>query len=126
MTTAARFAAVVLAVLVLGQLGCQSARQVYRDGDRGVVAIPANSNAWPTYNRDSADELMAQHFPEGYVIDREEEIAVGEATTTTDNHDAQTVSFLEGSVAVTNETGDGSVTTTTAPTTEYRIYYRRQ
>ena len=36
---------IVLASTLLMLTGC--ARSVLRTGDRGVVAIPANTNAWP-------------------------------------------------------------------------------
>lgn len=38
----------------------------------GVVALPANSNHWPTYYRNQAVELMRQKCPNGYKIDGEE------------------------------------------------------
>ena len=51
-----------------------------RNQDYGVVAIPGNYNSWPLKYRESAEELMAEHFPAGYVIDHEEEYVVGQTT----------------------------------------------
>ena len=48
--------------------GC--ARYTLLEADSGVIAIPANL---PVY-RKQADKLMQERCPEGYVIEREEEI----------------------------------------------------
>jgi hypothetical protein len=69
--------------------GCASPHWVMRDGNGGIVAIPENSNHWPTYYRQQADEMIKQVCPKGYAIDREEEVVVGQTVTTqrdTDNH----------------------------------------
>lgn len=58
---------VLLAVFFVCQ-GC--ARYVLLEPNAGVVAIPANL---PSY-RKQAHKLMLERFPEGYVIDREEEV----------------------------------------------------
>ena len=76
---------VVLWLLGPGASGCVSggeARYVYQDGQFGVVGIPENTSRWPTYYRQRAEELMAQHFPEGYEIVRAEEVVEGERTVT--------------------------------------------
>ena len=85
--------------------GC--ARYVAREATRGVVAIPSSSNGWPFRHRDSAHELMSEHFPAGYVIEREEEAVVGQTTNT-------------------DKTAFGGKRSTTRDDTEWRIYYRRQ
>jgi hypothetical protein len=51
------------------------------DAEGGVVAIPHNTDSWPTYYRKSAEELMSQKCPGGYVIDQEGEVAVGQQVT---------------------------------------------
>ena len=63
-------AAAIVSILVL--TGCQSARYVVRESDHGIVAIPVGSER---YRRD-AEELMQEHFPDGYTIVREEEVLV--------------------------------------------------
>lgn len=99
------FLAGVVALLVVS--GCQQARYVLRTADEGVVAIPANSS-WPVNHREKAVELMTAHFPNGYVIDREEEVVVGMETA----HHGQ-----EGEESWFS----GTVTT---DKTEWRIVYR--
>ena len=103
--------------------GCSSARYVMRDPDRGVVAIPSNSTAWPFNHRKKAEQMMQEHFPEGYVIDLEEETVVGKTTQFQENHDDKAVEVAEG-VSVGSASASGSTTTTDK--TEYRIFYRRR
>ncbi len=67
----------VVCLLVIS--GCQQARYVLRTADEGVVAIPSNDN-WPINHLEKAMQLMTSHFPNGYVIDREEEVVVGVET----------------------------------------------
>jgi hypothetical protein len=67
----------VLAATLGGSVGCGSARFVQADSGGGVVAIPHNTNCWPTYYRDKADALLRQRFPGGYDIEREEEVVTG-------------------------------------------------
>ncbi len=52
------------------------------EGEHGVVAVPNGTNCWPLYNRRSADELLQDRFPQGVVIDREEESVIGENVVT--------------------------------------------
>jgi hypothetical protein len=52
--------------------------EVHPDG--GVVAIPANTNAWPYYYRDKAIELIESESPGGYDIVREEEAVARKVT----------------------------------------------
>src|SRR5882672_790752 len=93
MSTAMRVrAALLLAPLFLaGTIGCGSARYVMQDQHGGVVAIPSNNNSWPTHYRDEAEKMMKQKCPQGYVIEREEEVVVGQ--TTTDKTDTDTKSY---------------------------------
>ncbi len=67
-TTGARARALIPLVGLCLCLGC--ARYTLIEPDGGVVAIPANL---PVYRQD-AHKLMAQKFPEGYEIVREEEV----------------------------------------------------
>jgi hypothetical protein len=77
--------AALFVVLAVGTLGCAGERQVryvYQDQVSGVIGMPENSSHWPTYYRKHAEELMAQHFPEGYEIVRAEEVVEGSRTLT--------------------------------------------
>lgn len=118
-----RAAMLVVAVVAVSVSGCQSARYVLRESDRGIVAIPANTNMWPWKHRDDAEKLMQQHFPNGYQIDREFEEVVGKTTTSGEDSDGQTVKLAEG--LVTLDTGQRRSTSTTTDVTEYRIEYRQ-
>ena len=111
-------------VVTVGCLsGCHSARYVLRETDRGIVAIPANTNMWPWKHRDDADTLMQGHFPNGYQIDREFEEVVGKTTTSGEDTDGQTVQLAGG--LVTLDTGQRRSSSTTTDVTEYRIEYSR-
>src|SRR5262249_12562930 len=108
------------AVLVLVTVsGCGSARMIQSGPDGGVVAIPSNSNYWPFKYRDSAEKMMTQKCPNGYDIVREEEIVIGQKSTTSEQTDHITpAGFRDGRERTTT-----SVTTSTRPETEYRITF---
>jgi hypothetical protein len=75
----------ILPLLGLGTLGCAGGpevRYVYQDGHSGVIGMPENTSRWPTFYRKHAEELMTQHFPEGYEIVRAEEVVEGSRTLT--------------------------------------------
>ena len=111
----------VVGGIVAGLTGCSSARYVLRESDRGIVAIPANTNMWPWKHRDDADTLMQGHFPKGYQIDREFEEVVGKTTTSGEDTDGQTVQLADG--LVTLDTGQRRSSSTTTDVTEYRSEY---
>ena len=118
---------VLLLLTLVAQLGCQTARYVRKDGAYGEVAIPSNSNSWPYYNRDQAEKLMAQHFPEGYEVDVEEEAVIGQKTDYSENGSGAGVPIRLGrgvglGVGIGNKTG----TATTTNKTEWRLRYRRR
>lgn len=76
---------VVALLFALTSVGCastQEARYVYQDGQFGVVGIPENTDRWPSFYRDRAEELMKEHFPTGYEIVRAEEVDAGSRTLT--------------------------------------------
>jgi hypothetical protein len=96
-------------LLCLAASGC-AARQVVRNPDHGVVAIPSNADYWPFKYRQKAETLMAEHFPDGYAIEHEEETIVGQTVSTDSNA----------------QPGVTRTTTTASDNTEWRIYYRRR
>ena len=110
-----------IALLILSCLfatGCSSARYVSRDQERGVIAIPSTAT-WPVDHREKAMELMQSHFPQGYVIEKEEEVVIG---TETQNH----TDVHAHEIGNTNVFLGGETThTTTTDKTEWRISYRR-
>lgn len=106
---------IITSVLVTG---CSSARYVSRNQEQGVIAIPSTST-WPVDHREKAMELMQAHFPQGYVIEKEEEFVIG---TETQNHtDVHAHEIGNSNIFLGGETTH----TTTTDKTEWRITYRR-
>jgi hypothetical protein len=95
---------------------------VLKEGDRGVIAISGPGA------RKKAEKLMAEHFPEGYEIVREEEVVVGQRVDYQEESSPLGVRLAGGEeggvrLGLGNETR-GSETVTDQ--TEYRIHYRRK
>ena len=108
----------LLIIISLFITGCSSARYVSRDQQQGIIAIP-NTSTWPVDHREKAMELMQAHFPEGYVIEKEEEVVIG---TETQNHtDVHAHEIGNSNIFLGGETTH----TTTTDKTEWRITYRR-
>lgn len=112
--------AVLLVLLCLVTLGC--ARSVVRGPDYGVVAIPANTDIWPMRFRTKAERIMREHFPEGYVIEHEEETVVGQ-TVDTETEGVSAPVLRKGPFEI--NLGASQTTETISDETEWRIYYRR-
>jgi hypothetical protein len=57
-------------LLLAAACGCLNSGPhfVERTDGGGVVAIPNNSDVWPTHYRSRAEKLMAEYCPDGYVI----------------------------------------------------------
>ena len=85
-----------LALLFLVALsGCaqtEGVRYVYQDRDFGVIALPENTDWWPTHYRRHGEKLMTDHFPDGYEIVRAEEVIEGEGTTKSEGSNSAEVS----------------------------------
>ena len=85
-------------------------------GDSGVVAIPANTDAWPNYNRTEAMDLIRKHVGSNFEIVEEREVPTGKTTVNNQqvnndqNFNRQTVNN----------------TTTTQDVLEWRIAYRKK
>ena len=70
-------------LVVAGLSGCASpARVIRQDAASVVVAVPDNTNSWPFYYRDAADQAAAEHIHDP-VVTRFERVKVGEQTTST-------------------------------------------
>jgi hypothetical protein len=82
MRGAIRVSIVLCALVASGCATSGQARYVYQDGQFGVIGIPENTSAWPTYYRAQADVLMQKHFPEGFEVVRAEEVEEGSRTLT--------------------------------------------
>lgn len=116
-----KYAWLLLVLFFAAFLGC--ARQVVRGQNHGVVAIPSNSNTWPFRYRDEAHQIMSEHFPEGYEIEHEEEVVVGQTTRVDSDTDTSKVKVF-GPLSVGAE--KTRITERTKDDTEWRIYYRRR
>jgi hypothetical protein len=142
-----RWRGLVLCVLAALPVGCSSARLVYVDKEGGIVAIPNNSNRWPSYHRHDAEELIRRRCPNGYDIVKEEEVVTGQVAHTDSKTDVQEAPALvlggvEGQSAergkrasYTEQFGNVAVplgqsqqvtrqTTSVSDVTEWRIYFR--
>jgi hypothetical protein len=114
---------VTAALLAAGSCGCTSARYVTLEPNGGVVAIPDNSNSWPTHNRDKAEALMRQKCPQGYVIEREGEVVTG-TTEHTETHTARSGDPILATPRVARVDETVSQDTTHHDKTEWRIWFR--
>jgi len=114
---------IALLALIVGVNGCQTARQVVRQQDGGIIAIPSNTNAWPYHHRQNAEQLMAQQCPNGYIIEREEEVVTGTVTNDSRSTDKKFLKsknpYIDGGVIETERN-----TSTTSQTKEWQITYR--
>src|SRR5262249_6511112 len=85
-----RAGALTALLLVCGLGGCTTARQIQVTQDGGCVAIPENTDIWPTNYRTKAMDLIKKQCPQGYVIVREEEVVTGKVRTDSEATDTQT------------------------------------
>ena len=136
---------VLLAVVAAtSMVGCAKARYVEVTQQGGVVAIPSNTNRWPSYYRKHAEELIRQKCPNGYEIVQEEELVTGKVAFTNSNtkteraptldlgrfhNDAEesegnSTSLAGLSIPLGKTREETNETTNYADVTEYRIYYR--
>jgi hypothetical protein len=117
-------AAGALCALAVISCGCAgTARLVSRDSNSGVVAVPENSNRWPSFYRKHAEELMKANCPDGYTIVKEEEVVVGQTQhthTTTDRSGSPLLAALH--IDPINE--NSNQTTSYDDRKEWRIYYQ--
>lgn len=71
--------AVLLGVVSLTGCGLfQSVHYVRDDPNGGVIAIPTDTNVWPTHYRNRAEALMKEKCPQGFVIDKVEKVVLNQ------------------------------------------------
>jgi hypothetical protein len=106
--------------------GCASPRFVAQDPSGGVIAMPSNTDFWPTHFRSKAEEMMAKKCPQGYHIEHEEEVVIGQSVTGTDRTDTQTqdIPGRRQRSDLQLSTSETSHSTTSQDITEYRITFR--
>jgi hypothetical protein len=114
------------AALAVGLSGCATpARYVERQPGAGVIAIPANTDTWPTYNRRAALALIEQHLGSGYEIVEEREVATGKTTSNNQQvRNEETINTAVPFLPANRQTVTN--TTTTRDVTEWRISYRKR
>ncbi len=109
--------------VVLG-IGCNHARLVQRsENGGGVVAIPDNTDSWPSRNMRRAKDLMAKQCPGGYVIEREQEVVTGQVTQTNTNTNRHGVPVLSA-VGLGPTYEDQQTTVSATDVKEWRIWFR--
>jgi hypothetical protein len=123
-----RFARLALLVMagLLGLNGCaSSARYVTKSSNGGIIAIPANTNSWPGYYHNQAEELMKAQFPDGYVVEHVDEFVTGTTQYTDTTTNRNSVAVLTD-LGIAPEKVNQHQTTSYQNNTEWRIYYRRK
>jgi hypothetical protein len=122
-----RQAGVMTALLVVcGLSGCSTARQLAVTQDGGCVAIPENTDVWPTNYRSKAIEMIKKQCPQGYVIVEEREVVTGKVKTDSAATDTQTQDVsTRRQPNATLTTTSTSHTSAVRDQTEYRIWYRK-
>ena len=121
-----RVGMVTLLAVFAGAAGCAApATFVEKKPDQGVVAIPANTNTWPSYNRREALALIQQHVGPNYEIVGERLFVKGQVT-----HNNQQVNTEQtANRRHPNLPGERQTVTSTSTTndvTEWHIAYRRK
>jgi len=117
--------AAAAAIILAAGNGCAAARYVQRQPGEGVVAIPDNSNFWPTYNRDQALKLIQEHVGPDYEIVKEEAVVTGQVTTT-DQQTTETPLQNRKTQAPAGTQTTVAQTTRTTDATQWYIHYRRR
>lgn len=109
-----------MALVAAHQTGCASARYVQRDTEGGVVAIPDKSNAWPSYNRNKAEELIREHVGTDYEVVEEWAAKTDPPPKPERNAATNTPLIVLPSEGPWNATGQ------LVEATEWRIRYRKR
>jgi hypothetical protein len=104
--------AIGVVALVASLSGCASARYVQKNPDSGIVAIPENTNVWPTHYEEAAKALIKQHVGQSFEIVEQYEVTVGSPS------DPQRYGTNPANPNPTNGSSSGK--------TEFRIVYRKK
>jgi hypothetical protein len=117
-------AVAAMGVVAVAGTGCGGARYVRKAADEGVVAIPNNSDSWPTNYRTHAEKLMAAHVGDWEIV-HEDEVVTGH--TTVNRQDTKREATFNGSIPfLPAEKQETTTTTTQVPQKEWQIQYRRR
>lgn len=116
----------VASLVLAAAAGCgTTARYVSQQGDSGVVAIPQNSNAWPTNYRQDAESLIRQHVGPDYEIVDEREVVTGSNTLNNQHVNVQQTSNGRDP-ALPGVSGLQTGSSVTRDVKEWQITYRRK
>ncbi|MFM8274456.1 MAG: hypothetical protein ACKODX_19295 [Gemmata sp.] len=122
-----RLGAFALVVALSG--GCAApARYIEKKNDTGVVAIPDNSQGWPTNNRRSALELIEKHVGPNYEIVSEGAVPTGRAARAGLPATYEPLNPRNPAVPAQRPIGPNASFQANPPElegTEYRIVYRK-
>jgi hypothetical protein len=115
-------------VVLSGCVHTDGVRYVYQDRDFGVIAMPENTDYWPTHYRRKGEKLMNAHFAEGHEIVRAEEVIDGERTLKVEGSNSAELSpQISKSLLKVLKLGHSTSRSQaeTVKVTECRIIYRR-
>ncbi len=113
--------------VVAGTAGCASpAKDISFDPatGTGVVAIPDNTDVWPTYNRSQALALIQSRVGPDFEIIEEQTVVIGQ--TTSNDRQVNTQTLNDRNRILPTEMKFIRDMSTTRDVTEYRIAYRRK
>jgi len=119
----------VMFAVVAAASGCASpAKDISFDPatGTGVVAIPDNTDVWPTYNRSQALALIQSRVGPDFEIIEEQTVVIGQTTSNDRQVNTQTPSERKRILPTEIEMKFIRDMTTTRDLTEYRIAYRRK
>ena len=117
--------AALFLVVILGLSGCSSpARYIERSGDTGVVAIPANTDTFPTYNRSEAVALIQKHVGPTSRSSRNARSRSAAHVNDQQVNNEQTWNSTNPILPANKQTVQNA--TTTQDVNEYRIMYRKK
>src|SRR6516165_9158583 len=107
--------------IVVTSTGClQGARMVHKDANGGIVAIPENTDMWPTYCRSEALKMIREQSP-SYEIVSEGEVVIGQQTQNSQRTENRKIG-PDGKPVGDLTTTYGNSSTTEKK--EYRIQYQ--
>lgn len=113
------------AVAVAGT-GCASGpRLLQRTPGEGVIAMPSNSDSWPTRHRSKALKMIEEHVGSDYEIVSEREVVTGHTTVNRQDTDRK-ATFNSSMPFLPAEREQTTTTTSQLPQTEWQIAYRRR
>ncbi len=119
MTRAAVFG---MCVVVAGLSGCTAPQVIRQDQSSVVLAIPENTNVWPTYYQDEA-KAMAGKIISDPVLVSSQRVKVGESITNTQDSTRRDIGGTNNQPRV-GEVTSASNTTSVSDRNEFHLEFR--